>query len=255
MRIFQAFLATAAFAIMGRTGQPSSLEYDNPPTQQLDTRAGLHPPIPLLTPEAHYSPEARKRVINGKCLVSLVVGLDGKAHNVDIVRCSDQTFAQGSIDAVSQYTFTPATTATGTPVPVTLNVRVDYKIGGGKKFLDPVRVNVRLENSDTTRAIAKVASAAANAESKPAISKFVDKGFGDEAFQIPGNAPCEIAITVNAKGKTSDATASHCKPESLITSAIHSLLASKFTPATAKGKAIPVRAMVELEYDDFSAKP
>jgi TonB family protein len=84
-------------------------------------------PIPLDTPEAHYTPEARKAKINGKCLITLIVDENGMPQNVRVVRKLDPGLDQNAIDAVNKYRFKPAT-KNGGPVPVEIFVEVAFKL-------------------------------------------------------------------------------------------------------------------------------
>jgi hypothetical protein len=60
-------------------------------------------------------------------LVRLTVPIDGVPTDVHIIHACNAAFDQASLDAVGQYRFDPST-LNGTPVPVALNVQVNFKI-------------------------------------------------------------------------------------------------------------------------------
>src|SRR5579871_481656 len=50
------------------------------------SKSGITPPVPIYTPEAKFSDEARRSKIGGVVLVSVVVSTDGNARDVKVVR-------------------------------------------------------------------------------------------------------------------------------------------------------------------------
>jgi TonB family protein len=84
-------------------------------------------PVPLITSEAEYTPEARKAKINGKCLVSLIVDRHGMPQNLRITKTLEPGLDQNALDAVAKYRFKPSM-KNGEPVPVIATVEVDFKI-------------------------------------------------------------------------------------------------------------------------------
>jgi hypothetical protein len=240
----------------GLLQQPAATGDDDLDVQKLDTKAGMHPPKAIFDPEATYSAEARQKLINGKCMISLVVGADGLPHKIQAVRCSDPSLMQNSLASVARYKFRPATTAAGVPVAVAVTVEVDYRIDGGKNIPDPIRWGF----ASPPGMLSKDADSGGvypltKLESPPVLTKFNDKGYATTAFALVGSSPCEILVTIDAKGKPAAANVVHCEHEVLAPLALNSLLASKFSPATLNGKAVPVRAMVHLEYGEFPAQP
>jgi TonB family protein len=87
-------------------------------------------PVPLYSPEAHYTPEARKAGITGKCLVSLIVDQQGMPQNIRIIRSLDPGLDQNAMDAVAKYRFKPAM-KDGQPVPVMVTVEVNFQLYPG----------------------------------------------------------------------------------------------------------------------------
>jgi TonB family protein len=84
-------------------------------------------PVPLYTPEAHYTPEAKKAEIKGKCLVSFIVDQQGMPQNIRTIQSLDTGLDQNAMDAVAKYRFKPAM-KNGEPVPVVLTVEVNFQL-------------------------------------------------------------------------------------------------------------------------------
>ncbi len=239
----------------GLAQQPNASADDGLQVQKLDTKAGMHAPNAIFQPAPEYSPEARGKQINGRCTISLVVGSDGLPHRVRLIRCSDLSFAENSLTAVSSYKFNPATTAAGVPVSVAVTVEVDYRIDNGKDVPDPVRWGFAsppgiVSNGADSGGIYPLTKL----ENPPVLTRFIDKGYASRAFALEGSSPCEILMTIDAKGKPIAANVSHCEHEILAPLALKSLLASKYTPATLNGKPVPVKTLVHLEYGEFPAQ-
>jgi len=90
-------------------------------------KARVSPPVVTRDVEAQYSDDARKKKINGICIVSLIVDANGMPQHVQIVKSLEPTLDQKALEAVSQYRFKPAK-KNGVPVPVTITIGVDFHL-------------------------------------------------------------------------------------------------------------------------------
>ncbi len=88
---------------------------------------GVSAPHPLYTPDPEYSEEARKAKHQGTVVLWLVVGPDGRAHDVRVKRSLGLGLDERAMAAVSQWKFDPAR-KNGVPVAVRINVEVDFKL-------------------------------------------------------------------------------------------------------------------------------
>jgi len=101
---------------------------------------GVTPPKALSMPEPQFSIIARKQKVSGIATVQLIVDAQGNPANVHIVKSIADTVGnnkkkqaaalsldQAAVDAVKLYKFAPATVH-GKPVPVYLNVQVNFEI-------------------------------------------------------------------------------------------------------------------------------
>jgi protein TonB len=88
---------------------------------------GVSSPIPIYTPEPEFSEEARKAKFMGSVLVNLIVDTQGLPKNVRVARGVGMGLDEKALEAVRQYKFKPAM-ENGKPVPVELNVEVNFQI-------------------------------------------------------------------------------------------------------------------------------
>jgi protein TonB len=88
---------------------------------------GVTAPVPLLTPEAEFSDEARRAKYQGVCLISLVVDAQGIPRNPRVVRRLGMGLDEKALEAVLKYRFRPAMRA-GRPVPVMITVEVNFRL-------------------------------------------------------------------------------------------------------------------------------
>lgn len=123
----------AAAAPVASPGQPAS---DSPRGFQVG--GAVKPPVPLSMPDPEFSKEARKKKISGGVLVGLIVDVGGNPQQVHVKRSlADQvgkkevkaalSLDAKAVEAVKQYRFKPAT-RDGVPVPVWMNVEVNFQI-------------------------------------------------------------------------------------------------------------------------------
>ena len=75
-----------------------------------------------------YPRKARAKKIEGRVLLMVVVDESGKVEDAVQVLDSIPTLDQAAIDAVHQWRFAPARDADGSPVRVSLEVRVPFTL-------------------------------------------------------------------------------------------------------------------------------
>jgi TonB family protein len=78
-------------------------------------------------PDPKFSPQARKEKYQGVAVVSVVVDAQGNPTQVHITRHLGMGLDEEAIAAVEKYKFAPATLR-GKPVPVQVNVEVNFRI-------------------------------------------------------------------------------------------------------------------------------
>lgn len=88
---------------------------------------GVSAPKVTYQPDPEYSEEARKAKYQGVCVLSLIVGPDGKPRDVKIARSLGLGLDEKAIEAVNQWKFEPAQ-KDGKPVAVAINVEVTFRL-------------------------------------------------------------------------------------------------------------------------------
>lgn len=96
----------------------------------------LMPPRPVFAPDPDYSDEARKAKYEGTCVLRVIVGADGKTHNIRVARMLGQGLDEKAIDAVKQWRFEPAT-KDGQPVAVEVNISVSFRLNAQQHLVSP----------------------------------------------------------------------------------------------------------------------
>jgi TonB family protein len=86
-------------------------------------------PVPILTPVAEYSPEARRAKYGGECLIAVIVNAEGNTQDLKVVRGGlKYGMDEKALEAVRKYKFRPAMKDGRTPVPVMITVAVNFKL-------------------------------------------------------------------------------------------------------------------------------
>jgi hypothetical protein len=216
----------------------------------------INPPYPLNQVEAEFSAEARAKGINGRCLISVTVGVNGLPQEIKPVRCTDPSFEKNSLSAASKYRFKPATTQEGTPVSYTTAVEINYRLNNSDSLVIPVRWGFSSPPGITTAdAGADGVYLLTRRSIPPVVTRFVDSGYGNAAFiSLEGNGACDVVLTISTKGKATDPKVTHCEHSNLEKPAIASLLNSKYKPGSVNGVGVPMRVSIRLELGGDSPK-
>ncbi|HEY1262549.1 MAG TPA: energy transducer TonB [Terriglobales bacterium] len=88
---------------------------------------GITAPRPIYEPEPEYSEEARKVKHQGDVLLSVIVGTDGRAHDIHVQRSLGLGLDEKAMAAVTQWRFVPAT-RNGRPVAVLVSIEVNFRL-------------------------------------------------------------------------------------------------------------------------------
>jgi TonB family protein len=85
------------------------------------------PPRRIEGSEPEYSKSATQQKIQGTVSLSLIVGPDGRAHNVTVTKSLEPSLDANAVEAVKMWKFAPAT-KDGKPVPVQIAIEVSFKM-------------------------------------------------------------------------------------------------------------------------------
>lgn len=89
---------------------------------------GVSAPQALNQVEAEFSDEARRAKYQGICVVQLIVDAQGNPQNPRVVRALGMGLDEKAIEAVKKYKFKPAMKDGHIPVPVMINVEVNFRL-------------------------------------------------------------------------------------------------------------------------------
>jgi TonB family protein len=87
-------------------------------------------PIPINTPAAEYSEEARRKGLNALVVLEMLVTEQGEPLQVHVLVPAGSGLDEQAVKAAQKYTFNPAT-LDGVPVPWLLTLEVNFRISGG----------------------------------------------------------------------------------------------------------------------------
>jgi TonB family protein len=88
---------------------------------------GVTAPRVLAKVEPEYDPAAKDAKIAGTVLLSVVVGTDGVAHDINVVQSLTPGLDSKAIEAVQQWKFQPGT-LNGEPVKVQARIEINFKL-------------------------------------------------------------------------------------------------------------------------------
>src|SRR5262249_13461142 len=89
--------------------------------------SGVSWPRAIYHPEPEFSEEARREHYQGLVSLLIVVGVDGRAHDIRPLRALGMGLDEKAIEAVRTWRFEPGM-KDGRPVPVEMEVDVDFRI-------------------------------------------------------------------------------------------------------------------------------
>lgn len=88
---------------------------------------GVSAPVAIHTPQANYTREARKKRIQGPCLIWIIVNTAGVPQNLKVARPIGYGLDESALAAVRKYRFKPAM-KDGHPVAVQMAIEVNFRL-------------------------------------------------------------------------------------------------------------------------------
>ncbi len=248
-------IAVALMALMGAV-----CAQEPAPQPAVDGAKIAHAPVVLVSPPPEYPPAASSGMLGGRCVVSLLVDTSGAPQDVKLVRCSRDIFGSSSVAAVEKYRFQPAQDETGKPVAVRVNVEINFgrtDVANGPMD-NPSLGTFRYEIDALPAGYSAMQPAQGvvpliDKMQLPKLTRFPEKAFTAAASGLKREVRCVAVLTIDKKGVASDPSDVHCTEPAMMGPAADGLLASKYSPARRRGRAISVRALVRLTY--FGAAP
>jgi TonB family protein len=102
-------------------GQPSK-------TYKVAPKAGVSVPISLNNVEAQFSEEARRKRIDGTCILTFLVNAQGMPENIRVTQPLGHGLDEQALAAVNRYRFRPAMKDGLLPVPVEITVEINFRL-------------------------------------------------------------------------------------------------------------------------------
>jgi TonB family protein len=88
---------------------------------------GVSAPKAVYSPDPEYSEEARKAKYQGTVLLWVIVGPDGRTHDIKVSRPLGMGLDEKAMEAVRNWKFEPAQ-LNGQPVAVQVNIEVNFHL-------------------------------------------------------------------------------------------------------------------------------
>ena len=88
---------------------------------------GVTAPRVLFAPDPEFSEEARKAKYQGTVILTVVVGPDGRTHEVRVLRSLGMGLDEKAVEAIHRWKFEPGR-RDGIPVAVLVNVEVNFRL-------------------------------------------------------------------------------------------------------------------------------
>jgi TonB family protein len=114
-------------AMIGVLNLPKSSAQSSPTGQIYSVGGDVTSPSVIYKVDPVYTEEARQQKIAGPVVLSVVVGTDGLAHDININKSLDPGLDRQAAEAVEQWHFAPGT-LNGEPVAVRAVIEVNFKL-------------------------------------------------------------------------------------------------------------------------------
>ena len=122
-------IVTIRFKLNERGKPEITANYKDPPpsfANVFKVGNGVTPPRAIYTPDPAYSEQARSDKFQGRCVLGVVIGPDGKPYDVKVSKPLGEGLDAKAVEAVQQWRFDPAT-KDGQPVAVAINIEVSFR--------------------------------------------------------------------------------------------------------------------------------
>src|SRR2546422_2687560 len=112
----------------GQTQPPDNADAaKTAPTGAFRVGGGVSAPKEIHAPDPEYSDEARKAKLQGTCVLLVIIGPDGLAHDIKVTNTLGLGLDEKAIEAVRKWRFEPAM-KDGKPVNVLISVQVNFRL-------------------------------------------------------------------------------------------------------------------------------
>lgn len=228
-------LTSAAFC-----QQPDAPAQSAQPKQETVYKVGKDVSAPQITqsPDPEYSEEARKKSVQGRCVLKLVVDQQGIPRDIKVIRSVGYGLDEKAVEAVQKWRFKPAT-LNGHPVSVQINVEVTFNL-----------YKQAAENGPPATASPgpDIIYTVGGGVTAPKAIKAVDPEYSEEARRkhIAGNVT--LMLVVEPDGTVSNIRVIQALGYGLDEKAIEAVHKWRFEPGTKDGKPVRVQLAIGMSF-------
>jgi len=199
---------------------------------QAQTSGDTQPAV-LVRNDPEYSAEATRARVQSTVLLNIVIGEDGKAHNVQIAKGAGFGLDEKAIEAIATWIFRPAT-KDGHATPTPANIEMNFHL------------QVRGDADDYTGQFARLNFPLPPGASRPEL--IVGKLPGNPL--AAGDQALRIHLQVDADGRPANVTLLGSTDKAWAQQALRVIQAWRFRPASLDGTAIPADGIFELAHSE-----
>jgi TonB family protein len=197
-RLVVPIVLTPLLLIAGKALSQQSLQSAGNIEQPLAARVGpgITPPRALSTPDPKYPRQEQKAGAQGMVILWLIVDANGHPQNIKVARSLSADFDKSAIECVQKWRFSPAV-RDGNPLPVQINVEVNFRLYSNKA------------PSDTPASVVREEPASSPSDNKSKFSpvpiKMVKPSYPEEAARDQRQGKVAVKVVVSETGDVESA--------------------------------------------------
>jgi TonB family protein len=159
--------------------------------------SGIIAPRPIYSPDPEYSNQARNQRVQGICVLRVVVGTDGVAHDIRVEKALGAGLDENAIAAVRRWRFEPAV-RNGRPIAAKATVEVSFRLAVDEEAQELLRAALppAVEFPISTRIEPCPESATRLSEPTAMPQVTVAEVAFEGAFQVPFEERTQIAASI-----------------------------------------------------------
>jgi TonB family protein len=116
------------YALTKLPPKPGTAAWNKPMQHLPKIGSGVTPPVILHQVDPEYSEEARRAQLQGVCLITIIVDVNGNPQDPMVVKPLGLGLDEEALKAVKRFRFKPAMKDGKTPVPVQITVAVNFRM-------------------------------------------------------------------------------------------------------------------------------
>jgi TonB family protein len=194
-------------------------------------------PLVIYMVKPEYTPEAKAAKFSGIVLVNLVVDQNGQPQDVHILRGVGMGLDQEAVSVVKQYKFKPAM-EDGKPVPVQINVEVNFQID------DAASASVPPAPKNAARTLPDGATA-------PVLLYQVEPEYTNSARKAKKSGTVLVNLMIDKQGRPQHVRVLRRLDTGLDKKAIEAVKQYRFKPAMKDNQPVEEALNVEINFQIF----